>query len=78
MILETNTPASDDDLDKDQRRSSLLNDPNYGVILCFLDKFGRTLDLPPYPLQLLEDHLVNITEPSELLDVSQQEHRRNT
>lgn len=42
----------------DQRRVDLLNDPNYGVILCFLDKYRSLLALPPYPFELLEDHLL--------------------
>ncbi|CAF1482173.1 unnamed protein product, partial [Adineta steineri] len=32
--------------EKDQRRLSLLNDANYGIILCFLEKFRTILDLP--------------------------------
>ncbi|CAF1502373.1 unnamed protein product [Adineta steineri] len=55
---------------KDQRRIDLLNDPNYGIVLCFLDKFRSILDLPQYPLQLFEDHLINCQEqnPSRLID----------
>jgi hypothetical protein len=51
-------------IDKDQRRLSLLNDPNYGIILCFLEKFQSILDLPNYSLQRLEDHLLHYEERS--------------
>jgi len=57
----------DDHLEKDQRRLSLLNDANYGIILCFLEKFRSLLDLPNYSLQRLEDHLVNYQERSQFL-----------
>lgn len=50
---------NEDDIEKDRRRLELLNDPNYGIILSFLDKFRSVLDLPNYPLQLFEDHLLN-------------------
>ncbi|CAF4247749.1 unnamed protein product, partial [Adineta steineri] len=58
------------DSQKDQRRIDLLNDANYGIVLCFLDQFRSILDLPHYPLQLFEDHLINYQEqnPSRLID----------
>ena len=46
-------------VEENRRRFELLNDPNYGIVLGFLDKYRSVLDLPIYPLQLLEDHLVN-------------------
>ncbi|CAF4736732.1 unnamed protein product, partial [Rotaria sp. Silwood2] len=55
---------NEDDNENDQRRKSLLNDPNYGIVLCFLDKFRNILSLPDYPLQRFEDHLVNCQEPN--------------
>jgi hypothetical protein len=55
-------------IDKDQRRLSLLNDANYGIVLCFLDKFRSVLDLPNYSFQRLEDHLVNYQERSDLFE----------
>ncbi|CAF4873599.1 unnamed protein product [Rotaria socialis] len=51
--------VNENDIEKDRRRKALLNDPNYGVVLCFLDKFRSILDLPNYLLQRFEDHLVN-------------------
>ena len=42
----------------DQRQLALVNDPTYGTILSFLDKFRTTLDLPLYSYQRLEDHLL--------------------
>ncbi|CAF3842441.1 unnamed protein product [Adineta steineri] len=56
--------------EKDQRRLSLLNDANYGIILCFLEKFRTILDLPNYSFQRLEDHLINYQEriPPRLID----------
>ncbi|CAF1383480.1 unnamed protein product [Rotaria sp. Silwood1] len=54
---------NEDDNEKDQRRKNLLNDPNYGIVLCFLDQFRSVLNLPNYPLQCFEDHLVNYQEP---------------
>ncbi|CAF4475331.1 unnamed protein product, partial [Rotaria sp. Silwood2] len=49
-------------LNYDQRRISLLNNPMYGVILCFLDKFRAHIDLQDYPLHLLEENLLNDQE----------------
>lgn len=46
-------------LNYDQRRFSLLNNPTYGVILAFLDKFRAHIDLQDYPLHLLEENLLN-------------------
>ncbi|CAF3897837.1 unnamed protein product [Rotaria magnacalcarata] len=46
----------------DQRRISLLNNPNYGVILSFLDKFHSHVDLQDYPLHLLEENLLSDEE----------------
>ncbi|CAF1673757.1 unnamed protein product [Rotaria magnacalcarata] len=51
--------ANENNIEKDRRRKVLLNDPNYGVVLCFLDKFRSILDLPNYLSQRFEDHLVN-------------------
>jgi len=67
MTIENHSIESslkEDDIEKDRRRINLLNDPNYGIVLCFLDKFQSILDLPNYPLQLFEDHLVNYQEQS--------------
>jgi len=55
------------DIEKARRQIDLLNDPNYGIVLCFLDQFRSVLDLPNYPLQLFEDHLINYQEKSELI-----------
>ncbi len=62
--LSTEISSNTDQIEKDQRRSSLINDPNYGIMLCFLDRFRTTLDLPKYSLQRLEDHLVHYQERS--------------
>ena len=43
----------------DQRRISLLNNPTYGVILSFLDKFRANIDIQGYPLHLLEENLLS-------------------
>jgi hypothetical protein len=51
-------------LNYDQRRISLLNNPNYGVILCFLDKFRTFIDIQDYPLHLLEENLLSDQENS--------------
>lgn len=68
---ETDTPVdpSTDDKEKnqlnyDQRRISLLNNPTYGVILCFLDKFRPYIDIQDYPLHLLEENLLSDQENS--------------
>ena len=50
--------------EKDQRRLTLLNDPNYGIILCFLERFRSSLDLPLYSYQRLEDHLIQYQDQS--------------
>ena len=52
-----------------QRRIKLLNDPNYGIVLCYLDRFRSILDMPDYPLQLFEDHLVSNEQPSESIQL---------
>jgi hypothetical protein len=62
--VSTEFSSNNDQIEKDQRRLSLINDPNYGIVLCFLDKFRSILDLPNYSLQRLEDHLVNYQERS--------------
>ena len=56
----------ENDAETEQCRINLLNDPNYGIVLCFLDKFGFALDLPNYSLQYFEDDLVNQHEQSKL------------
>ena len=53
---------NDDIMEEDRRRLSLLNDPNYGTVLSFLQKFQSALDLPNYSLQRLEDHLTKYRE----------------
>jgi hypothetical protein len=61
-------PSSDEKeknrLNYDQRRISLLNNPIYGVILCFLDKFRTYIDIQDYPLHLLEENLLSDQEDS--------------
>jgi len=49
-------------LSYDERRLSLLNNPIYGVILVFLDKFRSFIDIQDYPLHLLEENLLNDEE----------------
>ncbi|CAF0842573.1 unnamed protein product [Adineta ricciae] len=69
MIMESSS-SKENDIGQEQRRIRLLNDPNYGLVLCFLDKFRTVLDLPYYPYQLFEDHLVHNQEsnPLRLID----------
>jgi hypothetical protein len=43
----------------DERRVSLLNNPTYGIILGFLDKFRTNIDIQDYPLHLLEENLLS-------------------
>ncbi|CAF3325380.1 unnamed protein product [Rotaria socialis] len=61
--------SSDDDeekekpcLKRDQRRSNLLNNPDYGTILCFIDKFRSYINIKKYPLRILEDNLISEQE----------------
>lgn len=70
MITES-SPSKENDIEREQRRIRLLNDPNYGLVLIFLDKFRTVLDLPHYPCQLFEDHLVHNQESSKF-------HRRTS
>ena len=51
-------------LSYDERRLSFLNNPIYGVILVFLDKFRSFIDIQDYPLHLLEENLLNDEENS--------------
>jgi hypothetical protein len=51
-------------LKRDQRRLNLLNDPNYGIVLSFLDKFRSYLNLKKYPLRIFEDNLISEQEKS--------------
>ncbi|UJR13904.1 hypothetical protein I4U23_000910 [Adineta vaga] len=66
--METNNiDSTSDEKDKislsyDQRRISLLNNPTYGVILAFLDKFRGNIDIQDYPLHLLEENLLSDEE----------------
>ena len=48
---------------RDQRRLSLLNNPNYGVVLCFIDKFRSYVNLN-YSLRIFEDNILNEKEKS--------------
>ena len=48
----------------DQRRLALITDPNYAIVLSFLEKFRSTLDLPTYSFQRLEDHLLHTDQRS--------------
>ena len=62
--------AASDEKDKsrlnyDQRRLSLLNNPDYGVVLSFLDKFRSYVDVQDYPLHLLEENLLSHEEASQ-------------
>jgi len=66
-ITSNHIDTSSDDKEKtrpsyDERRISLLNNPNYGVILCFLDKFRTYIDIQDYPLRLLEENLLSDQE----------------
>ena len=56
-------------LNYDERRLSLLNNPNYGVILCFLNKFRAHVDIEDYPLHLLEENLLSDEENSKIAAV---------
>ena len=65
----SNTFDSSDEKNKnhlnyDQRRISLLNNPIYGIVLCFLDKFRTYIDIQDYPLHLLEENLLSDQENS--------------
>ena len=65
-IVETNNDEKENSkIDYEQRRISLLNNPNYGVILCFLDQFRAHIDFPNYPLHLLEENLLSDQEISQ-------------
>lgn len=57
-------------LNYDQRRFTLLNNPTYGVILAFLDKFRAHIDLQDYPLHLLEENLLNDQDNSKQISSS--------
>ncbi|CAF1440883.1 unnamed protein product [Rotaria sp. Silwood1] len=66
-IISNNIDSTSDEKEKtrlnyDQRRINLLNNPMYGVILCFLDKFRSYIDLQDYPLHLLEENLLSDEE----------------
>jgi hypothetical protein len=61
------TCVEENEIEINRRRIELFNDPNYGIVLSFLDKYRSILDLPIYPLQLLEDHLVNYQGESQLI-----------
>lgn len=46
-------------LKRDQRRINLLNNPDYGVILCFMEKFRSYVNIKNYPLRIFEDNLIS-------------------
>ena len=56
-------------IENEQRQLNLLNDHNYGIILCFLEKFKTVLDLPKYSYQRLETHLLNNHERSLFIEI---------
>ncbi|CAF3339298.1 unnamed protein product [Rotaria sp. Silwood1] len=45
-------------LKRDQRRLNLLNNPDYGIILGFIEKFRSYIKMKNYPLRILEDNLI--------------------
>ena len=47
---------------RDQRRLNLLNDPNYGIILAFIEKFRSHVNFKNYPLRIFEDNLISENE----------------
>ncbi len=47
---------------RDQRRLNLLNDPDYGIILGFMEKFRSYINLKNYPLRIFEDNLISEQE----------------
>ncbi|CAF1198781.1 unnamed protein product [Rotaria sordida] len=49
-------------LKRDQRRLNLLNNPDYGVILCFIERFRSYIKMKNYPLRILEDNLISEKE----------------
>ena len=62
---ETSSEVSEKDKycpKRDQRRLNLFNDPNYGIILCFMDKFPSYINLKNYPLRIFEDNLISEQE----------------
>lgn len=54
----------------EQRRSTLINDPNYAIVLSFLEKFRSTLDLPIYSFERLENHLLTVDQRSKKSETS--------
>ncbi|CAF1170135.1 unnamed protein product [Adineta ricciae] len=66
-IEESSTSTDEFDKDKfcpkrDQRRLSLLNNPNYGIILAFIEKFRSHVNFKNYPLRIFEDNLISENE----------------
>jgi hypothetical protein len=51
-------------LKRDQRRLNLLNNPNYGIILSFMNEFRSCLNIKNYPLRIFEDNLISEQEKS--------------
>lgn len=46
-------------LKRDQRRLSLLSNPNYGIILSFMETFRSYINLKKYPFRIFEDNLIS-------------------
>ncbi len=68
--LSSNGSTSDEDekekpcLKRDQRRLTLLNNPMYGIVLCFMEKFRSYINFKKYPLRIFEDNLISEKEKS--------------
>lgn len=63
-INDENSNEEKEKLNKnaEERRICLLNNPNYGVILCFIERFRSHIELQDYSLQQLEENLLSDQE----------------
>jgi hypothetical protein len=52
---ETEQPS----LTRDQRRMHLLNNPDYGIVLDFLERFISKMNIDVYSLQRFEENLIS-------------------
>jgi len=74
-VSSSNDENDDDDddeekhkpcLKRDQQRISLLNNPDYGIVLSFIDKFRSHINFKKYPLRIFEDNLLSEQDKSML------------
>ena len=63
-LFSSSDESEQPSLQRDQQRVHLLKNPDYGVVLSFLELFRPLMRIADYPLRQLEDNLLSEQENS--------------